>query len=260
MTLVLGTLQLHGPLVVWNNLEFALCVSQDEILTLLCFVVLITLEPCESVYVFCPESKGVFWPLYSGQLYALWKCHGFTSCRRELETFLRIKHDHQLPVGIEYCRDPGSDVTSESQLHLPSGCLNYLVSFLSLFISICSLMGKPTRLKMDVNRIWVDCNVYGCHLVNYCLVFFIVSLVWLVVVGCWPLVNLSSLLQWLSGFRMFCILVEHQGYSNVWRFDVFSAANQMISLIGISVNIGRYLNPHFHFDWQISFVMVEELS
>lgn len=34
----------------------------------------------------------------------------------------------------------------------------------------------------------------------------------------------------------------------------------MISLIGISVNIGKYLNPHFHFDWQISFVMVEELS
>lgn len=58
VTLVLGTLQLHGPLVVWNNLEFALCVSQDEILTLLCFVVLITLEPCESVYVFCPEING----------------------------------------------------------------------------------------------------------------------------------------------------------------------------------------------------------
>lgn len=58
MTLVLGTLQLHGPLVVWNNLEFALCVSQDEILTLLCFVVLITLGPCESIYVFCPESNG----------------------------------------------------------------------------------------------------------------------------------------------------------------------------------------------------------
>lgn len=57
MTLVLGTLQLRGPLVMWNNLEFALCVSQDEILTFLSFVVLITLGPCESVYVFCPESN-----------------------------------------------------------------------------------------------------------------------------------------------------------------------------------------------------------
>lgn len=33
----------------------------------------------------------------------------------------------------------------------------------------------------------------------------------------------------------------------------------MISLIGILVTIGRYLNPHFHFGCQISFVMVEEL-
>lgn len=37
MTLVPGTLQLHGSLVMgclsmWNNLEFALCVNQDEIL------------------------------------------------------------------------------------------------------------------------------------------------------------------------------------------------------------------------------------
>lgn len=66
LTLVLGTLQLHGPLVVWNNLEFACCVSQDKILTLLCFVVLITLGPCESIYVFCPESNEFSDPCTQG--------------------------------------------------------------------------------------------------------------------------------------------------------------------------------------------------
>lgn len=103
-----------------------------------------------------------------------------------------------------------------------------------------------------VNRIWIYCNVYRCHLVNYWLVYFIVSLVYLMISCCGVRIGL----YWAVSSHLFIIMcfknILYPSWTpRIWVIDVSLMSFQqqtkwsiqMIPLLGASVNIGGYLNP-----------------